>query len=970
MLVRFVLIILILMVGIVARTSVVAQIRNEDDLVSVLVSLPDNTGSSASTLFLDHRDLLSRSLYDKLMSQAEQQLSSSDAPKALHTYEIARELAEQLADERIIAFSYYKIGTLHFRRGNIPEAKLNYLRSKQALDGVNSTSDLVVLLGGLGNVCLYQDALKEAKEYSQQSIALANSLRDGDEALFAPTEYGVALSWGNLGDIAKGEGHYDEAVAYYQKALESLKALSKSRSQYRADVADSLADIGRVYRVMGDHVQALNYLNEAVAIAKTLQSPDKLASVFNSIGVLYIEQNDYSKASDFISRSLTIYRATGDCFEIARLSLNQGVINQRQAKYEEAIRSFRESLNDATGVDAADLIIAAQEGLGAVYQEQGNGASALEWLDKALLTAQKLGDKTRQAELLWRSGEACYLKGDLAKAIASAESASELASELRLPIISYLALTAKGKYYIARHDYDLAFQTLSRAIDQIEALRGKVAGTELERQTFFENKVESYNLLVDLFVSENKATDALLYAERAKGRVLLDVLGDGKPDLSRGLLPNEKDELKRLNLNILEVNDRIRGEQANAKLDATRLDQLYVKLDSARLEYESFQNSLYAAHADLNVRRGHTAALTGAQLNTLTGDPRSAFLEYVVTKESVYLFVLTSGLNGNAKVRVYPIAVKPDELVRKVNEFHDALAEQRLAYTSDARDLYSLLIAPAAEQLQNVGTICIVPDSFLWNVPFQALMMPNEHFLIENHALYYVPSLSVLREMNGKKPTSAKTDASLIAFGNPVIGKDEQRNTDLCPLLEAEQEVSSIANSFSPTTAKVLIGREATEKAFKTLAPTYSIIHLATHGVIDNRQPLYSHLLLTKTEGDSENDGRLEARQIMYMNLPADLAVLSACETANGRIAPGEGVMGLSWAFFVAGTRATLVSQWKINSDSTSELMTNFYKHLESKVSERDGRSVNALRTATLTMINSRRYNHPFYWAGFMLMGN
>jgi CHAT domain-containing protein len=210
----------------------------------------------------------------------------------------------------------------------------------------------------------------------------------------------------------------------------------------------------------------------------------------------------------------------------------------------------------------------------------------------------------------------------------------------------------------------------------------------------------------------------------------------------------------------------------------------------------------------------------------------------------------------------------------------------------------------------------------------------------------------------------------LVAFGNPVIGKDDQLNTDLCPLPQAEQEVSEIAKGFDAKTTNVLIGRNASEKTFKSLAQNYSLIHLATHGIIDNRNPLYSHLLLTKTEGDPENDGRLEARQIMNMNLPADLAVLSACETANGRIAPGEGVMGLSWAFFVAGTRATLVSQWKINSDSTSELMSHFYKNLNANHSDLGGRNARALRDASVSMIRSRRYSHPFYWAGFMMIGS
>jgi len=343
----------------------------------------------------------------------------------------------------------------------------------------------------------------------------------------------------------------------------------------------------------------------------------------------------------------------------------------------------------------------------------------------------------------------------------------------------------------------------------------------------------------------------------------------------------------------------------------------------------------------------------------------------VESKDGVSLFVLSKNkTNGAPEVKAYHIAIKPEDLNRKVNEFHDALAEQRLAYATEARELYTLLIAPAEQQLRGIGTICIVPDSFLWNVPFQALMTQSEHFLIEDHALYYAPSLSVLREMNRKKAKSETTNSSLIAFGNPVIGIDEQRNADLCPLPEAEQEVRLIAKSFDEKNTGVFIGRDASEKSFKALAPTYSVLHLATHGVIDNRQPLYSHLLLTKTEGDPENDGRLEARQIMDMNLNADLAVLSACETANGKVAPGEGVIGMSWAFFVAGTRSIVVSQWKISSASTSEFMTTFYQNLRSDKGRANGSKAEAIRRAELSLLKDYRYRHPFYWAGFLLAGN
>ena len=498
-------------------------------------------------------------------------------------------------------------------------------------------------------------------------------------------------------------------------------------------------------------------------------------------------------------------------------------------------------------------------------------------------------------------------------------------------------------------------------------MRDQVAGNEVERQLFFENKVSSYNALTDLFVRQGKPLDALLYAERAKGRVLLDVLSGGRSDVVKYLTPAEKAETQRLNRKVSEVNDRIKTVQA---ADSS-LDSLYRQLDAARLEYQSFQDSLYVAHPNLRAWTGRTVTLTNANINELMLDRECAYLEYVVSKEQIYLFVLTTkgGANG-PELKAYPLAIKPPDLSRQVTQFRQRLSDRHPDFANVARELYGALIEPVSKQLRGTSTICIIPDGFLWNLPFQALMTRANHYLIEDYALHYVPSLSVLHEMSTEKGEKQKGAPSLIAFGNPVIARDEQRNEESCPLPEAETEVTAIAKTFGPDGSRTFIGRGASEKTFKALASTYATIHLATHAVLDNRQPLYSHLLLTKTDGDPENDGLLEAREIMNLKLNADLAVLSACETANGKIAPGEGVIGMSWAFFVAGARSMLVSQWKVNSASTAQLMLNFYQALESKQTTQGGRKAKSLQKATLRLMKDGRYRHPFYWAGFVLIGS
>jgi len=938
------------------------QIQTKTEFVFALCR-SDRDQGSREVLLKSHPELVNSQLWKDLSDLASAAYALS--PKqSLDIYEVAIQVADQLHDPKLLAITYYNSGRVYSSSNQFSKAIEVYEKSRGYFERAGLQRDLIYLLADLGASYFILEDFQKAKDYSEQSIALAEKLKGADSPpAVLPDDYGRARALQTLADINLRDGDHTQAIEKLQASLALYQQLNRGDSSYNFYVAGDLMALGRVYTEASDNVRALFYLNKAVEIVRTLNDNDMMASLRNSIGVLYTEQEDYAQAKAQFDQSLKLYRGENNQRETARVLLNLGVLEQRLGNYDEALSRFKLSFQGKEATKSIDVTIAAGEGIGVVLTAKKDFVGALESLNRSLAVARETKNKTRETELLWRSAQAYYDMGDYSHCTTLAESAVAMARSAHLPKLTYLATTSLGQSYAAQNRFELAIQTLKQAVEQIEAMRDDVAGREVESQIFLESKVASYHTLVDLLVKQGKTVEALLYAERAKGRVLLDVLSKGKADLTKVLTPTEKEQAQRLNRNITEINDRVKKQET---ANSASLNSLYAELDGARLEYQSFQDAVYVAHPDLSMRSGHTVTLNTADLDRLTQSNETGYLEYVVGKDRVSLFVLTKDKStGASDLKVYPLAIKPADLVRKVNEFHDALAEQRLAYATAARELYTLLITPAEQQLRNVGTICIVPDSFLWNVAFQALMTPNEHFLIEDHALYYTPSLSVLVEMNRKK--GGMTNTSLLAFGNPVIGKDEQRNADLCPLPEAEQEVSSIAKSFDEKSRRVFIGRDASEKSFKALAPAYSIIHLATHGVIDNRQPLYSHLLLTKTEGDQDNDGRLEARQIMEMNLNADLAVLSACETANGKLAPGEGVIGMSWAFFVAGTRSTVVSEWKVNSASTSKLMAAFYANLQRDHANNEPQ---AMRQAALTLLKNDSYRHPFYWAGFVLIGN
>ena len=941
------------------------RIQTEVELASVLCRAHEDE-QSREQLLKSHPQLVNNQLWSALIRSAGAAYHGPSPEQSLAIYEIALQVVSQLHSPQLLAKTYYNIGRTYSGLNQLSKAVDAYEKSRRVFEQAGLQRDLSYIFADLGRLYFILEDYQKAKSYSEQSLAQTDTTGIPASPGTPPDEYTKATALATLADLHLRDGDYDQAVQKLRTALVLHEQLNRANSRYKTFIADDHQTLGRVYTASGDYTQALIHLNEALKIVTSLTDPDAMASLLNSIGVLYLEQEDYAQAKKSLDDSLQIYLSINKQKEAARVLLNLGVIEQRQSNYEQALTQFSLSLQAAKATQSIDVIIAAGEGIGVVLTAKKDFKAALEALNQSLVIAKDMKDKTRQTELLWRTSQTYYEMEHYAEAAALAETAVNLARASHLPKLSYLASTTLGQTYGAQKKVELATETLKQAVEQLEMMRDQVAGSEIESQLFLENKVASYLSLVDLFIKQGKPLDGLLFAERAKGRVLLDILSSGKSDVTKVLTSSEKEESQLLNRKISEINDRIKLRES---ADSSSLDSLYQQLDAARLEYQSFQDALYVAHPDLRVRRGRATALTSPDVNQLMLNRDCAYLEYVVSKEHIYLFVLTTkSATDGPELKVYPLTIKPGELARKVNQFHQRLADRHPDFASVARELYVTLIEPASPQLRGISTICIVPDAFLWNLPFQALINKSNQYLIEDQAIYYAPSLSVLREMTKGKVGNERRNASLIAFGNPVIGKDEQRNEEMCPLPEAEAEVTSIAKTFGPVGSKMFIGREASEKTFRAQASTYATIHLATHGVLDNRQPLYSHLLLTKTEGDSENDGLLEAREIMNVDLRADLVVLSACETANGRISPGEGVVGMSWAFFVAGTRSMLVSQWKVNSASTSQLMVDFYQARSSNPSRYDGNAA-ALRAAALRMMKNQQFRHPFYWAGFVLIG-
>jgi CHAT domain-containing protein len=797
------------------------------------------------------------------------------------------------------------------------------------------------------------------------------------------------------------KGQSAQATIIYNVALNIATQLNAPFG-----IGGALVGLGDVYSAQGDYLRAANNYQQVMKIAEALGSKEGVAAVSVKMGNIHYQQGNYAQALGYYQRSVKIYEELGSKVEIAYPLANIGNAYFSLADYAQALVCYQKSLKIYQQLfDKAGTAYLLNKS-GDVYAAQGRYTEAIDYYQQSLKSHEDLGNRAMVAYALNNIGDIRYAQGDYKEAEALSTRAVDLARANDSPEILWRSLTSAGRAWRALAQPDRARHAFADAIGVIEQLRHRIVGNEQDRQLFFEGRTAPYHAMIDLLIARNNRTESFAYAERAKGRVLLDVLDRGRANITGAMTTAERTREQQLNETVVALNSQLRRETIRPQPDTTRIAGLERQLKIARLGYEAFQTQIYAAHPELNLQRGEVEPLTLDGVAPLMPDTKTALLEFTVTPERVYLFVITKGVETegsnrkDVEMKVYPLDIKVNELTKLTSRFRALLAANTLNFREPARQLYDLLLRPAQGQIEGKTTLCIVPDGVLWELPFQALQPAANRYLLEDHALFYAPSLGVLRAMKKRVPpattdaATSQADASgasmiktkanppttfraLLAFGNPTLSvavvaqaRSLHRDGNLRPLPEAEREVKSLIQFYKPAESEILTGKEAREEIFKAEAGRYRVLHFATHGTLDDSNPMYSHLMLASA--NANEDGFLEAREIINLHLRADLVVLSACQTARGHAAAGEGLIGMSWAFFVAGTSTTVASQWKVDSASTTLLMANFHRLLAPQEASGAVRvsKAQALRAAALKVLAHPQYRHPFYWAGFVTVGD
>ncbi len=390
----------------------------------------------------------------------------------------------------------------------------------------------------------------------------------------------------------------------------------------------------------------------------------------------------------------------------------------------------------------------------------------------------------------------------------------------------------------------------------------------------------------------------------------------------------------------------------------------------------------------------YTAPSSADDMAGLARSLQSTLISYSTTQDALYIVVVDpAGRFSGARVKA-----GREKLRRMITLTQDASERLSIAPAGKSppedgiwQRLYVILTEPIVAFLprKRGALLTIIPHGLLFRLPFCALRDRNGHYLVERYATYYVPVAAVLRftEQNERRARERQSRFLLVSYGGPAAlarcPDSRGSPTDApAPLAGAKAEVEAIHSLLKSQTGMLLENQQASVSAVARAMQHSTMIHVASHGAFDESHPFASFLLLAPDRHSSSaafRRGHLTAAEIFDLRIPADLVVLSACQTSAGKIA-GDGVLGMTRAFFVAGAASVIATQWAVADKPSDWLMTRFYRNILQGMTKAD-----ALRSAQLSLIADLRSGrltiktplgqlpipeNPRFWAGFVLEGN
>lgn len=746
---------------------------------------------------------------------------------------------------------------------------------------------------------------------------------------------------------------FQEAEKYHQKALDMARSINDISLQVMA--ATQLASD---FILQGAPERALALLKKMESEAPQGLSAKENGGLLLGLGKAYSALGEKDAALKAYRDAIQAYEVAHDpSFKVlalnslATVALDYDDVPAFNSAYKEA-KSLYTSVADKSGEPKLDY------NLGQSFLLQGKYKEAIDVFQKTLENLKESGDTTTQSVVLLGLGLSYYLDGDFSKSLQYYKEALASSKDSTSIETQWNCNLGVGKAYKALKQYDPARQYLEKAVALVEKERGNLSRDSFKTH-MLDVRRDCFIELIELFGLLNMPYESLEIAERGKARAFLDML------MNR----NEKQ---------IDPGDKPSQSYLKSLAPATEGGSRSVSVNSRDVTVTVDDNLISPINA---------AAPTIAEIKELVKRSNSTFVEYWATGTKIFVWVIQPNgviyMPPAIEIRVESAKSK-DQALQRINKLGAQIvtpatsAEQMrtlgMERQENLRKLYVLLIKPIEQYLPagKESVVTIVPHNYLFGIPFASLIAADGDYLIEKHTLSYTPAIGVLRATQALTDEVKAKQHKLLAFGNPITKEIAFLGT----LPYSEKEVKHIAALYGDTNSTVEVGANATKEKFTALAPQASDIHLATHGLVDQEHPMRSGLVLAPTATD---DGLLTVRDILTLkNLKARMVVLSACQTGRGKIT-GDGVVGLSRAFIIAGTPSVLVSQWNVDDVMTEYQMTKFYQSYLKGMNK-----AQALRNAQLATIKyienapegtkpqtdpTYLRANPRFWSAFQLIG-
>lgn len=999
------------------------------------------TDEERAALLDTNKQLLTINLRKALIQKGNVLLTQGQYAKAFDVYGIAKRVAEQIGDKEGIATASLDIGTVYYFKANYPAAFDHYKQARELFVQVGNNYEAAKALSGLALIQkerqrdaealksfeqLFKEfeALNDKEEmantmssigsiyYGQRKYAEAanaflkstelNSSADNivriADAFYMQGDYGEASTYykrslagfyerndvagvisalGGAANSAYYQGNYDEALEYFQKNL-----AVQEKEHDGMGMAASLRGIGNVHRSRNDFGAALESYEKGVSLSEQIKAPK--GTLLGSIGLVRALQGENDRALEYYRKSLAEFEAADNKIDMARALSLMGNAYYAQQNYESALESYRKSLVLREAMDdkpgQGDLMV----GIGTVNLRKRSYPEALDSYKLALTLFESVDHKSAIANVLSKIADTYLLQRMYQEGLIFAERAATLAKQVENNDVLWYARMLSGKAQRGLDHQAEAIQSFTEAIAIVESLRSRPASSEAGAER---SGVVPYLAAIDLLVEQNRADEAFDYTERAKVQSLIELLRRSNAQSVKSMSAVEQAGERKLAGEVVSLELQLEREALSPTSNETRRASMRDRLHQARSAYASFRTWLYVGHPFLKIERGELAPLKVEQLRPLIPDGRTALLEYVITENNVYLFVLSADetnrkLVGNRSrsliaLKAYPLAINREGLAQRVTSLYELLISRDESFAGAARELYDLLMKPAADQLTGKTKLVIVPDGVLWRLPFETLQPAQDRYLLDQASTSYAPSLSAWREMiKQRRAVRPVKSAGLLAFANPQLSKELLKRVELTykdvkieSSLEQDVEIQRLKSVYGDAQSRTFTAANASEEHAKTEVARARIVHFAVPAILDDISPMYSFIAMSPTNGNSQNDGLLQTREIMNLQTPARLVVLSAAGVRHDRTGTGAAAIGLAWSWFVAGSPSTVFSRWEVKSWSATQLMVDFHSRLRSG-SRNQISKASALQKSALILRNSADFQHPYYWAAFSLIGD